>query len=140
MQLRTEILIAAPPDKIWNVLTDFRAYPQWNPFITRISGRPEVGAKLEVVISPPKQSEMHFKPEVLRAEPASELRWRGVFWFRWLLTGEHFFRLEPQQEQLTRFVHGEDFNGWGVRFVPMTDTTRGFVFMNQALKRRVESR
>ena len=139
MQLRTEIDIAAPPDKIWDVLTDFRAYPQWNPFIVSITGEPVVGQRLNVLLSPPQQSEMRFKPVVLRADPGEEFRWRGVFGFRWLLTGEHFFRLEQREPRVTRFTHGEDFSGWGVRFVPMTSTTRGFVFMNQALKKRVES-
>lgn len=139
MQLRTEIDIAASPEKIWEVLTDFPAYPQWNPFIVSIAGEPTVGKRLNVVLSPPQQSEMRFKPEVLRADPGKEFRWRGVFGFRWLLTGEHFFRLEQRDAGHTRFVHGEDFSGWGVRFVPMTNTTRGFVFMNQALKKRVES-
>lgn len=139
MQLRTEIDIAASPEKIWEVLTDFRAYPEWNPFIVRITGEPSVGQRLDVLLSPPQQSEMRFKPVVLRADPGAELRWRGVFGFRWLLTGEHFFRLDPQGPRLTRFTHGEDFSGWAVRFVPMTSTTRGFVFMNQALKKRVEA-
>jgi len=139
MQLRTEIDIAASPDKIWDVLTDFRAYPEWNPFIIRITGEAAVGQRLDVVISPPQQSEMRFKPVVLRADPGAEFRWRGVLWFRWLFTGEHFFRLEQRDGGITRFTHGEDFSGWAVRFVSMTNTTRGFVFMNQALKKRVES-
>jgi len=139
MQLRTEIDIAASPEKIWDVLTDFRAYAEWNPFIVSISGEPAVGQRLNVVLSPPQQSEMRFKPVVVQADPGAELRWRGVFWFRWLLTGEHFFRLTERERGITRFTHGEDFNGWAVRYVPMTNTTRGFVFMNQALKKRVES-
>jgi hypothetical protein len=139
MQLRTEIDIAAEPEKVWQVLTDFRAYPQWNPFIVRIAGKPAAGESLKVVISPPERSEMRFAPKVLLADRASELRWRGVFGFRWLFCGEHFFRMERIEPGRTRFTHGEDFSGWLVRFAPMTQTARGFVFMNQALKRRVES-
>jgi len=38
-------------------------------------------------------------------------------------------------------VHGEDFKGLLVRFLgqQLTATARGFVFMNQALKRRAEA-
>ena len=140
MQLRTEIDIAASPEKIWDVLTDFRAYPEWNPFIVSISGKPLVGERLNVVLSPPAQSEMRFKPVVLRADAGQEFRWRGVLWFRWLFTGEHFFRLDEREPGVTRFTHGEDFSGFALRYVSMTNTTRGFVFMNQALKQRVESR
>ncbi len=140
MQLRTEIDIAATPERIWKVLTNFREYSQWNPFIVSISGKPAVGETLEVVISPPQKSEMRFSPKILRVDPNKELRWRGVLWFRWLFCGEHFFRLEESTPGHTRFVHGEDFSGWLLRFVSMTQTARGFVFMNQALKERAEAR
>lgn len=36
MEISTEILINAIPDKIWAILTDFDKYPSWNPFIKYI--------------------------------------------------------------------------------------------------------
>jgi hypothetical protein len=139
MQLRTEIDISAEPERVWEVLTDFEAYPEWNPFIVSIRGKPRVGSQLKVVLSPPQSSEVQLTPRVLRADPAKELRWRGVLWFSWLFSGEHFFLLQESEPGHTRFTHGEDFSGWLLKFAPMTQTARGFVFMNQALKRRVES-
>jgi hypothetical protein len=139
MQLRTEIDIDAPPQKVWEVLTDFRAYPEWNPFITSAEGRARVGQRLELVMSPPQSREMKVAPEVLRAEPFVELRWKGVVYFEWLFVGEHFFRLKDLGTNQTRLVHGEDFSGWLVKMIPFTNITRGFVFMNQALKKRAEA-
>jgi uncharacterized protein YndB with AHSA1/START domain len=46
-ELRTEIEIAAPPERVWAVLADFDSYPEWNPFIRRIRGQPAAGSKLE---------------------------------------------------------------------------------------------
>jgi uncharacterized protein YndB with AHSA1/START domain len=52
-QLHTEIEIDAPAERVWGVLTDFAAYPQWNPFIRTISGKPSTDERLEVRLEPP---------------------------------------------------------------------------------------
>jgi uncharacterized protein YndB with AHSA1/START domain len=49
-ELRREIVIDAPPERVWAAVTDFAAYPEWNPFIRRISGELREGARLEVRI------------------------------------------------------------------------------------------
>ena len=33
-----KIEIAAPPTAVWAILMDFDRYPEWNPFIVKISG------------------------------------------------------------------------------------------------------
>jgi len=74
-ELRTEISITAPPDRIWHLLTDFASFPQWNPFIRRASGELREGAQLEVYLQPSGARGMTFRPRVLKAEPGRELRW-----------------------------------------------------------------
>lgn len=141
MQLRTEVEIDAPPGAVWSVLTNLDAYHEWNPFITSLRGELREGATLSVTIAPPESSELHFQPTLLTVRSEQELRWRGKVLFNWLFSGEHFFELSPVAGgQRTRLVHGEDFSGVLLRFVghQLTRTARGFVFMNQALKSRVE--
>ena len=141
MQLRTEIEILAPRSAVWKVLTDFENYPEWNPFIPRIRGELRPGAELEIIISPPEGNEMTIRPTLLVVESETELRWRGQLWFKALFQGEHFFRLTEVAPDRTKVTHGEDFSGFLVRFLNavFTKTARGFVYMNQALKKRVES-
>jgi hypothetical protein len=140
MELRAEVEILAPPAAVWSVVMDFDSYRDWNPFIPSIAGPREVGARLDVVIAPPGGREMTFRPTVLAVDPERELRWLGHFLVRGLFDGEHFFRLVDLSNGRTRFVQGENFTGLLVK--PMrsllTNTARGFVFMNQALKKRVE--
>nr|WP_255305408.1 SRPBCC family protein [Acidithiobacillus ferrivorans] len=34
-QIETNIEITATPERVWSILMDFPAYPQWNPFISK---------------------------------------------------------------------------------------------------------
>lgn len=140
MELRTEIEIAAPPAVVWQVLTDFSRYGEWNPFLASVEGSLSVGSELQIVVSPPETREYHIVAKVVACEAERELRWRGNWGADFLFRGEHFFRLVPLEHGHTRFVHGEDFAGILVRWLGrrLTLVARGFVFMNQALKRQVE--
>jgi hypothetical protein len=140
VELRTEIEISAPPSKVWAVLTDFYAYPDWNPFLVRVSGKPEAGAKLTIVAAMPGGRDWTLRPTILKVEPERELRWLGRLLLPGIFDGEHFFKVVDLGGDRSRFMHGEDFSGVLVRFASgmLTDTARGFVYMNQALKRRVE--
>ncbi len=140
MQLRTEIEILAPASRVWETLVDFARYAEWNPFIPEISGDLRVGAELHMVVAPPGGNEVKLQPKLLVVEPARELRWRGKLLVKALFEGEHFMQLVELAPGRTRFVHGENFSGVLVKLLgrALTQTARGFVFMNQALKRRVE--
>jgi hypothetical protein len=93
-EIRDEVEIDAPPERVWSVLTDFDSYPEWNPFVQRLSGRAEQGAKLDVRIAPPGKKGMGFKPTVIAAEADRELAWLGRLLVPGLFDGEHHFELE----------------------------------------------
>ena len=140
-ELRSEIEIQASAERVWQLLTDFPSFPQWNPFIRKASGNIRVGERLEVNIQPSGASGMTFRPTVLKAEPNRELRWLGHLLISGLFDGEHSFTIEPLGEGRVRFTQREVFTGL---LVPLfargldTDTRRGFEEMNQALKARAE--
>ena len=139
-ELRREIEIDAPPERVWAVVTDFAAYPEWNPFIRRISGELRVGAKLEVRIEPPGGRAMTFKPTVLAVEAKRELRWLGRLLVPGLFDGEHSHRIEPLEHGRSRFIESERFSGVLVGLFKGTleKTETGFGQMNDALKVRAE--
>jgi hypothetical protein len=140
-ELRSEIEIEAPAERVWQLLTDFSSFPQWNPFIRHASGTIQVGERLEVNIQPSGARGMTFRPSVLKAEPNRELRWLGHLLIPGLFDGEHIFSIEPRGEGRVRFTQREIFTGL---LVPLfargldTDTRRGFDEMNRALKARAE--
>jgi hypothetical protein len=141
-EVRTEIRINAAPQNVWRVLTDFKNYPNWNPFIKSIQGDLKVGGKLMAVIAPPDSNAMTFKPTVLVATPNREFRWLGHFIIPGLFDGEHIFELLDNGDGTTTLVHREEFKGMMVSMMKkMLDdnTKRGFEMMNAALKKEAEA-
>jgi hypothetical protein len=142
MQLKSEIEIDAPPEPVWQVILDFARYPDWNPFIQRIDGEPSVGARLDLLLTAPDGSERRVRGTIVRLTPAAELRWRDKLWFKGLCDGERSIQLTPSEDGKTRAICASELSGWLVQYMgrSLTQTARGLVGMNQALKRRVESR
>jgi hypothetical protein len=139
-ELRAEVEIGAPVSHVYRVLTDFPRYAEWNPFITAIAGTLATGQQLSIDLSLPEGSSYELKPHLMQVTENAELRWRGHFWLPALLEAEHFFQLEGRGDALTRFVQGQNFSGFLLRFATktLTQTARGLVYMNQALKKRAE--
>ncbi len=133
--------IQASPQKVWSILTDFERYPEWNPFITSITGKPEVETKLTVRMQPPGGNSMTFRPTVLVAEPNIELRWIGHLFITGLFDGEHIFEIVSRGSNSCTFIHREQFSGILVPlFARLLDngTRKGFELMNEKLKERCE--
>jgi hypothetical protein len=141
-RIATEIEIAPAADRGWGVPTDFAACPDWNPFIRSISGPREPGARLSVTLLPPGARAMSFRPRLRVFRGRSELRWKGRLLLPGVFGDEHHFRISPPGPGSALFTHGEAFTGLLVppvfRGVMRRRTQRGFVAMNQALKRRAE--
>ena len=139
--LHSEIEVEAPAERVWQVLTDFASFPQWNPFIRRANGEPKVGERLEVHIQPSGGRAMTFRPKVLKAEAPRELRWLGRLFLPRLFDGEHIFTIEPIGPTRSRLVQREIFTGLLIPLFGRSldrDTKRGFEEMNEAVKARAE--
>ena len=140
-EIRTSIDIEATPLDVWNVLMDFDAYSEWNPFIRSIVGIPEVEETLDVALGASGKKAMRLSPTVTDLEEPSHFSWTGSIGVPGLFDGHHQFDLIPTDGG-TRFEHHEQFSGiLSAALLAMVrgTTTRGFEEMNQALKDRVES-
>ncbi len=140
--IETQITIEAGPDQVWAVLMDFESYQHWNPFIISIKGSATVGTQLNNELRMNDKKSMKFQPEVLVVNEQSEFRWKGKMFVKGLFDGEHYFKLNSNQDGSTTLIHGENFTGILAGLIIKMigeDTQRGFEAMNQALKERVES-
>lgn len=141
-ELYSDIEIHAPAERVWQVLTSFERFPEWNPFIRSIKGEPGEGERLEVYLQPSGAAGMTFRPKVLEVIPNTKLRWLGRLLLPGLFDGEHRFEIQPLGEDNVRFVQSEAFRGLLVPLLSARldrDTRRGFEEMNLALKERVEN-
>ena len=76
-ELVSSIDIAAPAERVWEVLVDFAAFPTWNPFITQAEGRLEVGGRLTLRMQPAGGSAVTLRPTLIEVVVPQRLRWRG---------------------------------------------------------------
>lgn len=138
--ITTSIRIDAPVATVWHVLTDQRAYPAWNPFITAFSGNLSRGERLAVTIQPPGSSAMRFRPTVTAVAAERELRWLGRVGIPGIFDGAHAFVLDETPDGGTLLTQSETFRGVlvGLMGSALERTERGFILMNDALKARSE--
>jgi len=140
--ISTTVDIDAPSTLVWDVLTDFAAYRDWNPSM-QIEGTAQVGSKLNVHMGASGGPGMAFKPLVLAASPGQELRWLGKLGFSGIADGEHFFILTPNADGSTCLTHGERYSGVLVAlirpFMKKGKSQNGYEDFNRVFKQHVES-
>ena len=139
-RLSTHVDIQAAPERVWDVLTDLTAYPEWNPFIVRAEGVVQPGRRLTLTMQPVGSRAMTLRPRLVEVAINRELRWRGKLGIPGLMDAEHTFLLQPQAGG-TRMIHQETFRGVLVPFVARSldgNTLPAFAAMNEALKQRAE--
>ncbi len=139
-QIRTEIIINAGSDRVWQVLTNFSGYTIWNPFIIESLGKAVAGTRLKnTMLNNGKK--MVFKPVITRCEPNTCFEWLGSLWVKGLFDGRHSFQIEPISAQQVKLIQSEEFSG--LLSGPIlnkigNDTRNNFIKMNQALKQVAE--
>lgn len=136
--ITAEINIDAPVTKVWQILLDFEAYGQWNPFITEVIRTSDKQLKVTMVSN---NKTTIFNPTIYIEKQETELRWLGkLAGLPFLFTGEHYFLLSISKKG-THLIQGEKFSGlltyllWP--FIK-NEIQNNFQAMNQALKVRVE--
>jgi hypothetical protein len=139
--LRTSVDIESTSERVWDVLTDLAAYPEWNPFIVAADGPVEVGRQLALTMQPIGARRVTVRPTVLEVTPGRRLRWLGRFGVRGLFDAEHDFAISDSESGGVRLRHEERFRGLLVPLAARSltrHTLPAFDAMNRALKERAE--
>lgn len=140
-QIQTEIIIHASKETVYEIITCFQEYEQWNPFIVKSKGVPVVGTKLSNTMLN-GEKKIVFKPVVSVADLNKRFEWLGSLFFKGLFDGQHYFIIEEIASDQINLIHGERFSGILSTAIlkKIGDSTRdSFIRMNQALKERAET-
>ncbi|MBB1245108.1 SRPBCC domain-containing protein [Streptomyces durbertensis] len=138
--ISTQIEIGAPPQRVWDVLTDFPGHQEWDPFFVRLEGTPRLGETLTVTIAPPGGKRMDFRPRVVELDAPHRFAWLGRLLVPGIFDGRHRFELTATPDGGTMLHHGERFSGILTPFGGgmLSRTATGFETFNDALKKRCE--
>lgn len=137
-EYHTAIVLNASIATVWETLTDFSAYPQWNPLVGWLRGDFRTNGQIHMFIKPLNRS---FKARLKTVQQYQEFTWIGAQLAPWFLSGEHYYRLETIGDGVTRLLHGEYFRGLASALISTSVLHRmeqAFIQHNLLLKERIE--
>lgn len=137
-EIRTEIEITAPRQRVWDLLADLDSYADWNPHITSASGDLREGASLDITVERIGARSRTMTVRVSDCDPPRRLQWVGTVGSKRIFRGIHTFELHEFDDDRTRFVNHEQLTGFLVPLVVSEHPQRDYDRMNEALKRRLE--
>jgi hypothetical protein len=131
-------LIDAPPEAIWEILTDGPGYPSWDNGVTALEGRIAPGEKVKVSVE--ANPGRAFPLKVTEFSPSRRMTWTGGMPLG-LFRGVRTFTLSPEGDGTTRFSMREEYSGplLGLIWRSMPDLGPSFAQFARGLKARAES-
>lgn len=135
------ILIDADIDAVWQYMTDWGAYPHWNPFIVKVDyqvDRHNQISQMKFHLRWPDGKKGTSIEQMVRSAPPQNGTAELVYKYAaplaklGLLRATRLQRLRQQGAQ-TEYYTREDFYGVLARFVPLTAVKKGFAAQAKAL-------
>lgn len=139
---RAEAHILAPPDAVWNVLVDFPAYPDWNPFTRTVTCTGALGTPVRMRVHMRGLLTLTQVETLHLWERPTRLGWKLDIGARWLLWAERVQSLTPLPDGTTRYVTVDEIGGLLGPLVHLlfgAAVQAGFDGVAAGLKARVES-
>jgi hypothetical protein len=136
---RSQAVIDAPPQVVWDILTDVADYPTWDSGVVRVEGKISPGARITVVSS--VNPDRAFPVTVTDLQPPLSMRWSSGLPLG-LFKGERTFTLAPEPDERVRFTMQEAYTGplAPLIFRSIPDLNPSFEQFAAGLKQRAERR
>ncbi len=142
-RISEQLDIDSPADEVWKHLSDFSAYPKWNPYLVAFTTTRTPGTPITLTLVQANYA----KPLTIRPvldvldDRSREVRWKGRLLIPGLLDTEHFVRIERRGDAQCRVIQQEKFSGLFASLLPSSArraTALAFRAMNRALKMLAE--
>ena len=131
---RAETVVPARPERVWDVLVDTAAYPEWNPVFVKVDGTYAEGVTVMNSVMFPDGNAVDMKAKVKTVTPGRELRQTGGI--PGFLTFDHRWLLEPVDGG-TKVVQHEVDRGFYLWFWDSSWVEPAYMKATEALRDRV---
>ena len=141
-KIHTDIVIDAPPELVWSVLTDTASYENWAAFLVNIDGEIEGGSKITVSFQLDlAKDKLTTVDHTITVVDGQEFFWaeKGPGGIR----DNHHFKVQAIKDGKTRFVQSDEIMG-GITFLMGGRLAKlyldGYQAFNRGLKAEAERR
>jgi hypothetical protein len=133
--------VQAPAELVWELISDFSTWADWNPIHRKAEGQLKIGTPLTIEHALPGEPVRVIQPIVQDWVPFEQLHWRtsrlGGF-----VTAIRYIEIENMGPQNSTFSNGELFMGPLVRWVSKADRRKlriAYTQMGEALRDHAEA-
>lgn len=141
LKIESRVGVMAPPDIIWEIISDLPGWGSWNPIYPAAAGELRIGAPLALTLNLPDQPPREIRPRVVDWVPLEQILWADTAWGG-LVSTLRYLEIDQMGEAASIFSNGEQFQGmvseiYGAQ--RRRSLRRGFTALSEAVKERAET-
>ena len=133
--------VKAPAELVWEVISDFSTWKDWNPVHPRMEGEMRIGTTLTVDLVLGEGQVTTIQPIVQDWVPYEQLHWRTKR-LRGFVTAIRYLEIESMGPENSTFSNGELFMGSLVRWVSRDERRKlraAYTRMGEAVRDHAEA-
>ncbi len=133
--------VQAPAEIVWEVVSEFETWHQWNPLYRKAQGQMKIGTVLTLEQHLPGVPATVITPIVQDWVPYEQLHWRSTR-LGGFVTAIRYLEIENRGEVNSTFSNGELFMGLLLRFVSRDERRKlkaAYAQMGEAVRDRAEA-
>lgn len=139
IHISTDIIINAPIEKVWEVISDLENWNKWTTLVLSAQGAILKDAAITIEFANPEGGGMTFQRTVFHFENGKTFGWTGDAFAG--LKDFHIYELEVLEDGTTKFIQSDGLHGAEVPGVEVIEQQmlEGYKVFNQQLKGYIES-